>query len=269
MKLLIKLGGTLLDDAAGRQDIARQLAEVSHQHRTVVVHGGGKQVTRYLQERGVDSRFVGGLRVSDAAVIEAVTNVIAGGVNKQLVASLIAAGSNAVGLSGIDGSLTCAEQLRPELGFVGRPVKTSGRLLDLLVTGDYLPVVACIAGDRQGAIFNVNADQMAVSCASGWGADRLIFLTDVPGVKDGAGTVVSRLDSAGMRGLVESGVATGGMQAKLEAAQVALDAGIQEVSIALGRESNVCMRLLRGERLGTSLYRVLPASDGTSVGEPS
>lgn len=261
MKLLIKLGGTLLEAAVSRERIARQLVEISRQHSIVVVHGGGKQVTRYLQERGVESQFVGGLRVSDAAVIDAVTSVIAGSVNKQLVASLIANGSNAVGLSGVDGSLTSAEQLRPELGFVGRPVQTSARLLDLLLSGNYMPVVACIAGDRNGAIFNVNADQMAVSCASGWRADRLIFLTDVPGVKNKAGAVLPRLSTSDIRELIDSGVAHGGMQAKLEAAQVALESGIGEVTIALGQEPNVCTRLLAGEMMGTSLYCTLPRNE--------
>ncbi len=267
MKILIKLGGTLLDDIVSRQSIAAELAEVSRQHSTVVVHGGGKQVTRYLHERGVESRFVGGLRVSDSAVINAVTNVIAGGVNKELVASLIAAGSRAVGLSGVDGQLTTAQQLRPELGFVGRPVETSAHLLDLLLSNDYLPVVACIAGDQHGTIFNVNADQMAVSCAMGWKADRLLFLTDVSGVKDTAGDVLSRLACADIGQLIHSGVAHGGMQAKLEAAQVALEAGIQEVSIALGHAPNVCTRLLGGEKLGTSLYFAMPNKDGAHFGE--
>lgn len=266
MKVLIKLGGTLLDDPASRQNIARQLAEVARRHRTVVVHGGGKQVTRYLQERGVESRFVGGLRVSDSAVIEAVTSVIAGSVNKHLVASLIAAGASAVGLSGVDGLLTSAEQLNPELGFVGRPLGTSARLLDLLLGGDYLPVVACIAGDQHGAIFNVNADQMAVSCAAGWQADRLIFLTDVSGVKNSAGEVLSHLTIADIRELIDSGVAHGGMQAKLEAAQVALETGIHEVSIALGHEPNVCTRLLEGEKLGTGLFRSLSECESTPSG---
>ena len=258
MKILIKLGGTLLDDPASRHSIARQLAAVAHRNRTVVVHGGGKQVTRYLQERGVESRFVGGLRVSDAPVIEAVTNVIAGGVNKQLVASLIASECRAVGLSGVDGALTTAEQLRPDLGFVGRPVRTSGRLLDLLLQGEYLPVVACVAGDQSGAIFNVNADQMAVSCASGWGADRLIFLTDVPGVKDDTGKVIANLTVSDIQELIKSGVAHGGMEAKLEAARTALESGIGKVSIALGHEPNVCLRLLEGEKLGTDLYLTRP-----------
>ena len=134
---------------------------------------------------------MGGLRVSDERVIEAVTNVIAGGINKQLVAALIAQGVAAVGISGVDGALTRAAQLRPELGFVGRPQGTNAALLELLISGKFVPVVACIAGDEQGTIYNVNADQMAVSCALGWGADTLIFLTDVAGVKDATGAVMN------------------------------------------------------------------------------
>jgi acetylglutamate kinase len=253
LKVLVKLGGTLLDETSSLAAIARQLADISHEYELVVVHGGGKQVTRFLEERGVVSRFVGGLRVSDQAVIEAVTNVIAGTVNKQLVSAIVAAGKSAVGLCGVDGSLTTAVQLNPELGFVGRPVKTEGRLLDLLVNAGYLPVVACVAGDAQGNIYNVNADQMAVSCATGWGAEKLFFLTDVPGVKNRSGSLIPHVTPRAVSELIASGVANGGMQAKLEAAMAALHGGLSEVTIALGRESNICGRLLAGEAVGTRL----------------
>lgn len=253
MKIVIKLGGTLLEDQPARDGIAKQLARVALSHSLAVVHGGGKQVTRYLEERGVKSRFVGGLRVSDDRVIEAVTNVIAGGVNKHLVAALIAQGAAAVGISGVDGPLTTAAPLRPELGYVGKPKKTNGALFDLLVGGKFIPVVACIAGDEQGAIYNVNADQMAVSCAVGWGADALVFLTDVGGVKDAKGQMVKHLTAAEAKNLIDSGVAHGGMQAKLEAASLALEAGLKAVTIASGREPEVCEKLLAGESLGTTI----------------
>lgn len=253
MKIVIKLGGTLLEDQPARDAIARQLAHVATNHALAVVHGGGKQVTRYLEERGVESRFVGGLRVSDDRVIEAVTNVIAGGVNKHLVAALIAQGAAAVGISGVDGPLTTAAPLRPDLGYVGKPKKTNGALFDLLIGGKFIPVVACIAGDERGAIYNVNADQMAVSCAVGWGADALIFLTDVAGVKDATGSVVNRLTAEEAKKLIESGVAHGGMQAKLEAANAAMEAGLRSVTIASGRDADVCERLLAGEVIGTTL----------------
>jgi acetylglutamate kinase len=256
LKILMKLGGTLLDDAATRESLARQLAEISRQNELVVVHGGGKQVTRYLEERGVSSRFVGGLRVSDEAVVEAVIQVIAGGVNKRLVSAVIAAGEAAVGLSGVDGCLTTATRLDPALGFVGKPAHTDGRLLDLLVNAGYVPVVACVAGDRQGSIYNVNADSMAVSCALGWGAAQLFFLTDVPGVKGADNTVLANLDASSVADLISSGVATGGMQAKLEAALLALNGGTSEVVIAAGREESICRRLVAGERTGTRIGSV-------------
>jgi acetylglutamate kinase len=244
VKVLIKLGGTLLEEPSVRNSLAQELAAVRRDHELVVVHGGGKQVTLYLDARGVKSQFVGGLRVSGEEVIDAVTKVIAGTVNKQLVTALVAAGVQAVGLSGLDGPLTLARPLDPNLGFVGQPQKTDGRLLQLLLEGGYTPVIACIAGDEHGNIYNVNADQMAVSCAAGLGADRLLFLTDVPGVKDAGGEVISVLTQDDCVRLVAAGIARGGMQAKLDAAQVALQAGVAEVWIAPGREPNICARLL-------------------------
>ncbi len=253
MKVLIKLGGTLLDEAAKRSDLARQLAKIARNVELVVVHGGGKQVTRYLAERGVESRFVSGLRVSDETVIDAVTQVIAGGINKRLVAALCAAGKAAVGLSGVDGLLTLAEALHADLQFVGKPVRTDGRLFQLLVDGGYVPVVACLAADAQGNIYNVNADQMAVSCAHGWSADKLFFLTDVAGVKNGSGSVIGEMTPTAAQGLIQAGVAHGGMQAKLEAAIWALQGGLSEVVIAPGQEADICGRLLAGQLVGTRL----------------
>ncbi len=176
----------------------------------------------------------------DGAVIDAVTKVIAGSVNKQLVSAVIHAGRNAVGLSGVDGCLTIASQLAPELGYVGKPVKTDGRLFDALLAAGYTPVVACIAGDLQGNIYNVNADQMAASCASGWGADKLIFLTDVQGVKGPDGRILHELTPGEITGLIASGVAHGGMHAKLEAGMEALAAGVSEVIIAAGHDPRIC-----------------------------
>ena len=253
MKVLIKLGGTLLDEPAKRADMARQLAWAATQCELAVVHGGGKQVTKFLEERGVKSEFVNGLRVSDEAVIDAVTKVIAGGVNKQLVSAVIAAGCPAVGISGVDGGMISATPLNEQMKFTGKPAATDGKLLDLLIGGGYLPVVACIAGDSEGHIYNVNADQLAVSCAVGWNADKLFFLTDVPGVKDGNGEMIASLDPSDIRDLVQSGVAHGGMQAKLESSVWALESGLNEVVIAPGQAERICQDLIAGELRGTSI----------------
>jgi acetylglutamate kinase len=251
VKLLIKLGGTLLDDAASRERLAREIAAVALREQVVVVHGGGKQMTRFLAERGVESRFVNGLRVTTPEVIDAVVKVFAGSVNAQLVTAIRAAGARPVGLSGLSGALVDAVQLDPELGQVGKPVASDGRLLDLLVSASYLPVVACVAGDPNGSIFNVNGDQMAVACAQGFSADRLIFLTDVEGVRDASGQTCGQLTVEQALHLISSGAATGGMQAKIEAAVTALQHGVGQVLVAPGADPGVLDQLLAGSQIGT------------------
>ncbi len=252
--VVIKLGGALLDAAETRNRLASEIAELMRSGvRPVVVHGGGKQMTRFLAERGIESQFVNGLRVTTPEILDAVLKVFAGTVNHQLVAAFVSAGASAVGLSGMDALLAEAEQMSPELGWVGRPVRSNPELLHLLTDNGYLPVVACVAGDRQGNFYNVNADQMAVVCAGAFGAAKLLFLTDVEGVKDSQGRVVPRLTPSGVRSLVEGGVATGGMRAKLEAASAALEQGVEEVIIAGGAAPGMLARCLRGEDAGTRL----------------
>ncbi|MGA3204887.1 MAG: acetylglutamate kinase [Bryobacteraceae bacterium] len=226
------MGGTLLDSPESRARLAREIAGIGHP--VVVVHGGGKQMTRYLAERGIESRFVNGLRVTTPEVVDAVLKVFAGTVNTELVGAFRAAGARAVGLTGLDAGLVDAELLSEDLGAVGKPVRSDARLLHLLTGEGYIPVVACVAGDANGVVYNVNADQMAVACASSFGAEKLIFLTDVDGVKDAAGNVLESLTAAEAANLIDTGVATGGMQAKLEAAVSALRAGIKEIVIAPG-----------------------------------
>ena len=253
MKVLVKLGGALVDTDSDRQSLAAQLAAESRKAKIVVVHGGGKQMTRFLAERGIESKFVGGLRVTTPDVVDAVLKVFAGSVNHQLVSTLVAAGAAAVGLSGIDASLAEAVQLRPELGAVGKVVRSNPAVLNTLVDAGFLPVVACVAGDRAGNVYNVNADLMAVACAAAYQADSLLFLTDVDGVRGGDSQVLPRLTVAETEKLIADGVATGGMQAKLNAAREALEGGVGQVIIAPGAAPNVIARLLAGEPLGTRM----------------
>lgn len=254
MKLLVKLGGTLLDAVESRDQLAAQIAAARGAgHEITVVHGGGKQMTRYLTERGIQSTFVGGLRVTTPETVDAVLKVFAGSVNHELVAAINRAGALAVGISGIDSFLVEAEQMDPALGAVGRVTKANPALLDLLTAHGYVPVVACVAGDRQGRVYNVNADQMAVACAAALGAEQLIFLTDVDGVLDGAKQVRPLLTAAASRQLIADGIATGGMQAKLNAALSALECGVGQVRIAQGAVVNVLSRILAGEEPGTRM----------------
>ena len=260
MKVLIKIGGTLLDLPESRSRLAAEItAAVANGLNALVVHGGGKQMTRFLAERGVESRFINGLRVTTPDVLDAVLKVLAGSVNKELVAAFVACGANAVGLTGMDALLTEAEPMSEELGAVGRPLRSNGRLLQLLMESGYLPVIACLAGDRQGRFYNVNADQMATSVAASIQANKLLFLTDVDGVKGREGGVLPEMSLECCRSLIESGVASGGMRAKLEAAVEAVRQGVTEVRIAPGAVAGVVQKLLAGVTLGTRLVAEMGA----------
>jgi len=255
MKILIKIGGTLLDAPESRERLAAEIAQVAASEEVVVVHGGGKQMTRYLAERGVESRFVNGLRVTTPEVLDAVLKVFAGTVNAQLVSAFRAAGARPVGLTGLDSGLVDAELINAELGHVGQPVRSDPRLLELLVREGYLPVVACVAGDSAGAIYNVNGDQMAAACAVAFHAAKLIFLTDVEGVRDGSGATFPALTAAEARTLIRDGIATGGMQAKLEAALAAVDGGLAEIHIVPGYYSGIVPKLVMNCQIGTRINK--------------
>jgi acetylglutamate kinase len=256
VKVLVKLGGSLVDTAESRARLAGELARMARDGvELVVVHGGGKQMTRYLAERGIESRFVNGLRVTTPETIDAVLKVFAGSVNHELVSALTAAGAAATGLSGIDAYLAEAEPLDPELGAVGRVVRSNPELLNLLTSRGYVPVVACVAGDREGRIYNVNADQMAVACAAAFNAALLLFLTDVSGVMDAGRQVLPELTAAQCQALIAGGVATGGMLAKLNAATDALHKGVGQILIAPGAEPGVIRQALDGGTVGTRLVQ--------------
>ena len=263
MKILVKIGGTLLDSPDSRHRLAREIgAMMDGGIQTLVVHGGGKQMTRYLEERGIATEFIRGLRVTTAEVLDAVLKVFAGTVNHELVAAFAAAGIPAVGLSGMDGFLTEAEPLDPALGFVGKPVRSDATLVNLLCEHRYLPVVACVAGDRSGRFYNVNADQMAVACAVAFEADKLLFLTDVDGVR-GTNGICSKLSPSECQSLIIAEIATGGMRAKLDAAVDAVRRGVGAVVIAPGAQPGIIDSLASGHAIGTVIV-----GETTTVGQP-
>ncbi|MGI8743636.1 MAG: acetylglutamate kinase [Bryobacteraceae bacterium] len=254
MKILIKIGGTLLDSAMSRGRLAAEIGAVANAGAPcVVVHGGGKQMTRFLAERGIESRFIDGLRVTTPEVLDAVLKVLAGSVNRELVAAFIAAGVLAVGLTGMDALTTEAEPLSAELGAVGKPVSANPALLRTLLEHGYTPVVACVAGDRGGHFYNVNADQMAVACAVALEVDQLFFLTDVEGVRGRDQAILGSLTPGECGTLIQEKVAIDGMRTKLEAAMDALTRSVDQVVIAPGAVAGVVQRLVSGQPIGTRL----------------
>jgi acetylglutamate kinase len=233
--IVVKIGGAAIDDASILRKCGESIAElVRDGHRVAVVHGGGGALTRMLQRLGKKSEFVDGLRVTDAETRDAALMVLGGLVNKKLVAAIQAAGMPAIGLSGGDGMAFRARKKfvnGRDLGFVGEICFAEPCWIEALWRQGGVPVMASIALGADGEYYNVNADEMAASCAAACHADALIFLTDVPGVKDAAGSVMPWLSTKQAEELAATSIISGGMLPKLNACGMALKQGVARVRI--------------------------------------
>jgi len=234
MKFVVKLGGAGLENPAILDGCVRAIAElVKDGNQVAVVHGGGVQLTKTLKALGKQSEFINGLRVTDAETRDVALMVLAGKVNKSLVAALGALGQPAIGLSGGDGLMFRARKKKtdPDLGFVGEIASSDARWLDAIWQLNGVPVLSSMALGFDGEYYNVNADEMAASCAMACQADALVFLTDVPGVKDAAGTILRWLSIDQIAEMAKSGVIHGGMLPKLGSCRQALLNGVKRVRI--------------------------------------
>ena len=253
MRIVIKFAGALLEDAGTVRELSGHIAALARDgHEILVVHGGGRLFTATLQRMGIESKFVCGLRVTDAETLEAVVAVLAGAVNKQLVAELSQLGAPAIGLSGADSMILQAVRFDRELGFVGRIERVNPFPLEELLRLGYLPVVAPIAieaGANAAQLLNTNADTAAGEIAAALHAERLVFLTDVAGVLGKDGQLLSRLSAVEASALIASGVAGGGMIPKLEACLVAAAEGC--VTAIVSADRNALRRLADGGQAGT------------------
>ena len=241
MTIVIKIGGTALDDAATLRKCAKAVAELAQDgHRVAVVHGGGSALTRVLKQLGKQSEFVGGLRVTDAETRDVALMVLGGMVNKKVVAAIQAGGMSAVGFCGGDGMTFRArrKQLRGnDLGFVGEICFAEPCLIEALWQQGGIPVLASLALGADGEYYNVNADEMAAACAAACHANALIFLTDVPGVKGADGSVIPWLNTKQAQDLATGSVISGGMLPKLAACAQALKQGVGRVRILPAAEA--------------------------------
>jgi acetylglutamate kinase len=245
LRIVVKIGGALLDNPAHVERCAAAVVELARDHRLAVVHGGGAALTRLLQRVGKTSEFVGGLRVTDAETRDFALMVLAGGVNKKLVAELGRQGQAAVGMCGGDGLSFRArkKQNGADLGFVGEIAAVNAAWLDAIWTAGAVPVIASLALGEDGEYYNVNADQMASACAVACGAERLVFLTDVSGVWDERRCVIPQLAASRISELRRDGVVAGGMLPKLEACERALDGGVNSVHILPGADAEALRQL--------------------------
>ncbi|MCH8190443.1 MAG: acetylglutamate kinase [Chloroflexi bacterium] len=253
-RVLIKIGG----NALGRDDttVADLVSLQNRGYRPVVVHGGGKTITEWLERMDVPTRFVEGLRVTDAGSIDVVVAVLAGLMNKRIVAEINAAGGRAVGLCGADGGMLRARVKDPELGLVGAISSVDAALLETLLGDGYILVIAPIGvlDDSQGAgtLLNINADSVAAEIGAAVGARQFVFLTDVPGVRGRDGEIVPELSAEEARGLIAEGVIAGGMIPKVEACLEA----VQRVPLAVildGRRPHALRDCMAGQQVGTRI----------------
>jgi len=224
----------------------------------VVVHGGGNKITEWLKRMGLGTNFVRGMRVTDAETLQVVVAVLAGLVNKELVATIIARGGKAIGLSGVDGALIQAKIENPELGYVGKVVKVNPEPIKAVLSAGYIPIVAP-AGFRLDnskndpvALLNINSDVVASEIAASLKADRLIFLTDVPGVRNGEGRFLPKLSAAEARSMINSGIISGGMIPKVEACLNAL-AKVPSTQIVDGRSAGALLTAIERSTGGTKI----------------
>jgi acetylglutamate kinase len=221
----------------------------------VVVHGGGPMINEMLAKLNIQSEFVRGKRVTDAATVEVVEMVLSGRVNKRIVEAINSQGGRAVGLSGKDANMMVCDPAQPELGFVGEPVEVDPSLLRQLFASEIIPVIAPIGVGRNGETFNVNGDTAAGAIAAALKADRLLLLTDVKGVKDDSGEVVTQLTRAQVLEMIDKGIIAGGMIPKTETALAALKGGVRAVVILDGTVPNACLLELFTDHGAGSMIR--------------
>jgi len=241
--IVVKIGGAAIEDTATLRKCGQSIAELARAgHRVAVVHGGGGALTQLLERLGKKSEFVDGLRVTDAETRDAALMVLGGLVNKKLVAAIQVAGIPAIGFSGGDGMTFRASKKfvhGRDLGFVGEICFAEPCWMEALWQQGGIPVMASIALGPDGEYYNVNADEMAASCAAACHADALIFLTDVPGVKDATGSVMPWLSTKQAAELAAASVISGGMLPKLQACGLALKQGVGRVRILPANEVEV------------------------------
>ena len=244
-RLVLKLGGELLEQPDDLRHMAEGIATLARHASLVVVHGGGREIDAALAVAGIPKQQVDGLRITDARTLDVVVAVVAGAINTRLVAALRGAGARPVGLTGADASVATLRRAAPmasvagarvDLGFVGSPVRNgTPRLLTDLLSGGYVPVVACIGATRGGQVLNVNADTLAAHLAASLRARRLVIAGGTSGVLDGDGRTIERLTARAAARLIRAGTANRGMVAKLVACRAALRQGVGDVLIADGR----------------------------------
>ena len=240
--IVVKLGGHAMDDGKALANFARDIVLMKQCNvNPIVVHGGGPTIDEFLSKMHIETKFIDGKRVTDGEAIPIIEMVLSGKINKNIVSAINQEGGKAVGLSGKDANLLVCEPDKPELGFVGNPVKISPEILNNFLESDFIPVVAPIGVGTEGQTYNVNADTAAGSIAASMKADRLLLLTDVSGVKNKEGDILTKLTTQDLKTLIDDGTIVEGMIPKVQTAITASENGVRATVILDGRAPNACL----------------------------
>ena len=254
--VVIKFGGHAMGSDEAMETFARDIVLMQQVGvNPVIVHGGGPMINDMLDRLNIKSEFVEGKRVTDEATMEVVEMVLSGRVNKRIVQAINSQGGRAVGLSGKDANLITCDPTDPKLGVVGTPRDIDPTLLNKLFEADMIPVIAPLGAGDNGETFNINGDTVAGAIAAALNADRLLLLTDVSGVKNAEGVVLTELTPENIRELTISGIIAGGMIPKTETALTAIQGGVRAVVILDGRAPNACLLELFTDHGAGSLIR--------------
>lgn len=254
--VVIKFGGHAMGSPEAMASFARDIVLLKQVNvNPVIVHGGGPMINEMLDRLDIKSEFVNGKRVSDEKTVEVVEMVLSGTINKRIVQAINAEGGHAVGLSGKDANLMICDRAEPDVGFVGEPADIDPTVIEELSASGYIPVIAPLGAGRNGETYNVNGDTAAGAIAAALKADRLLLLTDVDGVKNASGEVVTQLTPDQVRKMTAEGVIAGGMIPKTETALTAIEGGVRAVVILDGRAPNAVLLELYTEHGAGSLIR--------------
>lgn len=256
--VVIKYGGAAMIDCELKQKIMQDIVLMKYVGMNpIVVHGGGPEITQMLKRLDIQSRFVNGLRVTDQETMEVVEMVLGGKVNKEIVAGINANGGKAIGISGKDGNLIHARPVDDtgQMGFVGAVTCVNPEIIETLIQNGYIPVIAPIGIDEAGQSYNINADLVASAIAVALKADKLVLLTDVPGLLENPAdpaSLISVLKLSDMEGYVQDGVIAGGMLPKIDCCREAVTAGVGRTHIIDGRVSHaILLEIFTNEGIGT------------------
>lgn len=268
MTLVVKYGGHAMVDEQLKADFARDVTLLKYVGlHPIIVHGGGPQINQVLDQMGISARFVRGMRMTDALTMDVVEMVLGGKVNKAVVAKINQQGGQAVGLSGKDGGLLLAQKLKiifddggetpPEIidpGHVGEVTAVKPAILETLSQKGFIPVISPVGADENGATYNINADHVAAKIAVALSARRLVYLTDVDGVLDDKGQLVSTIDQEAIRRMIDNKTIKGGMIPKIECAVMALTQGVGKVPIINGKIRHaLLLELFTRQGIGTEV----------------